>query len=144
MPVEQAEKIIATLERKREACLRTGVELQDERTALAYSAHADSDAKAKNRLEEVHALIATHASELANLDAALRAACERVVKAREHEATHRITERIRNSRAGNVEYWPGRGFSRISATLSITSMSAIVANVAVATVIRPDQYWGLA
>ena len=84
--VEKAEGVVAALERKREACLRAGVELQDERTALAFSAHADGDAKAKSRLEVVHGLIATHSSELASLDAALRAAAERLAKARQAEA----------------------------------------------------------
>jgi hypothetical protein len=50
-----------------------GTELQDERTSLAFSAHANNDAKAKSRLEEVHGLIATHASELAVLVRSLAA-----------------------------------------------------------------------
>ena len=84
--VAAAEGVVAALEAKREACVRAGVELQDERTALAFSAHADGDAKARSRLEQVHTAIATHASELASLDAALRAAGERLERARQAEA----------------------------------------------------------
>jgi hypothetical protein len=49
--------------------------------ALAYSAHADNDTKSAHRLEEVHTAIATHASTLASLDAALRAAGNKLEKA---------------------------------------------------------------
>jgi hypothetical protein len=86
MSVKEAEATIAKLEAKRAACVRQGTELQDERTSLAYSAHANNDAKATRRLEEVHAAIATHASELQSIDAALKAAAEKLAKAREHEA----------------------------------------------------------
>jgi hypothetical protein len=87
MNTKAAEKIVTDLEKKREACLRAGVEIQDERAALAYSAHANNDAKAKSRLEQVHTAIATHASELQSIDAALRAAGERLEQARAHEAS---------------------------------------------------------
>jgi hypothetical protein len=83
--LEKAQEVVTKLEAKREACIRRGTELQDERATLAYSAHANNDAKAKTRLEEVHTAIATHASELASLDAALKAAADRLEKARQHE-----------------------------------------------------------
>jgi hypothetical protein len=84
--VASAEQTLAALEVKRAACVKRGTELQDERTALAFSAHANNDAKAKTRLEQVHTAIATHASELASLDAALKSAGDRVAIARRAEA----------------------------------------------------------
>jgi hypothetical protein len=86
MSIKEAEATVAKLEAKRAACIAKGTELADERAALSYQAHAEGDAKAKNRLEAVHAAIATHASELQSLDAALRAAADRVEKARQNEA----------------------------------------------------------
>jgi septal ring factor EnvC (AmiA/AmiB activator) len=83
--LEKAEAVVAKLEAKRAQLIKSGTDLADERAALAYSAHANNDAKAKSRLEQVHSAIATHSSELASLDAALRAATERVAQARQQE-----------------------------------------------------------
>jgi hypothetical protein len=85
MSVEKAEAVVAQLEQKRSACVRHGTELQDERANVALSAHT-GDAKARKRLDEINSEIAVHSSELASLDAALRAASERLEKARQHEA----------------------------------------------------------
>lgn len=85
MSVEKAEKVVASLEAKHEACVRHGTELQAERANVALAAHT-GDAKSRKRLDEINTAIATHASELASLDAALRAAADRLTKAREHEA----------------------------------------------------------
>jgi hypothetical protein len=83
--VKKAEQTLATLEAKRAACVKRGTELADERAAVALSAHT-GDAKAAKRLAEIHTAIATHASELASFDAAIKAASERLQQARRTEA----------------------------------------------------------
>jgi hypothetical protein len=85
MTVEKAETVIADLEAKRAACVKRGTELADERAAVALAAHT-GDAKARKRLDEINAAIATHASELASFDAALKAAGERLREAQAAEA----------------------------------------------------------
>jgi chromosome segregation ATPase len=72
MSVEKAEAVVAQLEQKRAACMKHGTELQDERANVALDAHT-GDAKARQRLNEINSEIAVHASELASLDAAMRA-----------------------------------------------------------------------
>jgi hypothetical protein len=84
--LEAAEKVVRELEAKREKCLQAGVELQDERAALAYSAHADGNAKSRSRLEQVHAAIATHSSELQSIDAAIAQAKGKLAIAHRDEA----------------------------------------------------------
>lgn len=79
--VEKAEKIVADLEAKRAASIARGTALADERANTAFGAHT-GDGKAAKRLEEIHIAIATHASELASLDAALRTATDKVDTAR--------------------------------------------------------------
>jgi hypothetical protein len=80
--LEKATAIVTRLEEKRVACIRQGTDLADERANVALAAHT-GDAKAAKRLQEIHQAIATHSSELASIDAALRAAGERVVTARQ-------------------------------------------------------------
>ena len=65
------------LEQKRTAAIQRGTELADERANVALAAHT-GDQKAAHRLREIHQQIAIHASELASLDAALRAAGQKV------------------------------------------------------------------
>ncbi len=85
MSVEKAEAIVADLENKRAACVQRGTELADERANVALAAHT-GHAKAAKRLEEIHHAIVRHGSELASLDAALRAAGDRLVAAKAAEA----------------------------------------------------------
>jgi len=85
MTVKKAETVIADLEAKRAACVKRGAELADERAAVALAAHT-GDAKARKRLDEINTAIATHASELASFDAALKAAGERLLRAQSAEA----------------------------------------------------------
>jgi hypothetical protein len=64
---------------------------------VALAAHT-GDKVARKRLDEINALVTTHASELASIDAALRAAGERVVTARaaaEREAAKANAAEIR-------------------------------------------------
>src|SRR5262249_9734736 len=91
MTVEKAETVIADLEAKRAACVKRGTELADERAAVALAAHT-GDAKARKRLDEINAAIASHASELASFDAALKAAGERLLRAQSAEAKKRASK----------------------------------------------------
>jgi chromosome segregation ATPase len=84
--LKKAEAVVVQLEQKRSACIARGTELQDERANVALDAYT-SDPKARRRLDEINAAVATHASELASLDAALRVAAERLDRARAAEAT---------------------------------------------------------
>jgi hypothetical protein len=57
--VRKAEGVVASLEAKREACVRHGTELADERANVALSAHT-GDVKARQRLNEINSAIAVH------------------------------------------------------------------------------------
>src|SRR5262249_55941476 len=83
--VEKCEPTNRDLEAKRAACVQRGTELADERANVALAAHT-GDAKAAKRLAELHTAIATHASELASFDAAIKAAGERLRAAEAAEA----------------------------------------------------------
>jgi hypothetical protein len=54
MTVEKAEKVIADLQAKRARLVARGVEIGDQRAAIAYDAHASGDAKAERRLADLH------------------------------------------------------------------------------------------
>jgi hypothetical protein len=88
MNVEAAEKTVSDIEAKRAACVARGTELQEERSNIAFKVHADNDPKARARLDTLNVEIATHASELASLDSALKSAETRLEEARaaEHRA----------------------------------------------------------
>ena len=83
--VQATERVISDLEAKRVACIARGVELQDERASVAYKAHADNDPKARARLDQINVALSVHASELASLDTALKAAGEKLSQARQAE-----------------------------------------------------------
>jgi hypothetical protein len=76
--VASAQAICVDLEAKRGDAVRRGTDLADERSAIAFAAHTTRDEQATARLQEIHLAISVHASELASLDAALRAAGEKV------------------------------------------------------------------
>jgi uncharacterized protein YukE len=76
--VTAAQSVVADLEAKRGDAVRRGTDLADERSSIAFQAHTTNDAAATKRLQEIHQAIAVHASELASLDAAIRAAGEKV------------------------------------------------------------------
>jgi len=76
--VASAQSVVSDLEAKRGDAVRRGVDLADERAAIAFAAHTTQDEKATARLQEVHLAISMHASELASLDAAVRAAGTKV------------------------------------------------------------------
>jgi DNA repair exonuclease SbcCD ATPase subunit len=100
--VEQAQDVIAKLERKRAACVRRGTEWADERAATALEAHTGNKA-ARQRLDEINTALATHASELASFDAALVRAGEQLAaaqaaKAREQDCEQACEQRSAFSR----------------------------------------------
>jgi uncharacterized protein YukE len=76
--VASAQSVVADLEAKRGDSVRRGVDLADERSSIAFAAHTTSDEQANKRLQEIHLAISMHASELASLDAAIRAASNKV------------------------------------------------------------------
>jgi hypothetical protein len=95
--VDQAEKTLGTLQAKREAQSARGVELGEERAALAFAAHASADAKARKRLDEINRESALHDSELRSLDAAIAEGAKRVTAAQAAEA--QAADRVRAEEA---------------------------------------------
>jgi len=83
--IMKAELTMAGLQAKRAACVQRGTELADERANVALDAHT-GNAKARKRLDDINAAIATHASELESFDAAIRAADARLEAARQAAA----------------------------------------------------------
>jgi hypothetical protein len=83
-----AQAVVSDLEVKRTACVALGTELADERANVALAAHT-GDEQAAKRLQEIHQAIAVHGSELASLDAALRAAATKVEAAQAAVAIER-------------------------------------------------------
>jgi hypothetical protein len=75
--VSTAQAVVSDLEAKRAACVAYGTELADERGNVALAAHT-GDEQAAKRMQDIHQAIAVHGSELASLDAALRAAGAKV------------------------------------------------------------------
>jgi hypothetical protein len=78
--VGSAQSVVADLEAKRTTAIQHGTELADERANVALAAHT-GDEKAAQRLQEIHQAIAVHGRELASLDAAIRAAGDKVAAA---------------------------------------------------------------
>jgi hypothetical protein len=91
--IERAEKTLRDLRAKREAAVARGHSLGEERTQLAFGAHALGDTKSKKRLDEINRESALHESELRSLDCAISEAAERVKAAQAVEA--RKAERAR-------------------------------------------------
>jgi hypothetical protein len=85
--IRKAEKTLADLQAKRARFAARGVEIGDERAAIAYEAHASGDTMAEKRLAELHREAAKHASALAGLDAAIKTAGEKLAQAQQAEAT---------------------------------------------------------
>jgi hypothetical protein len=80
--IEAAEAIIASLEDKRLHLNARAVELADERSHLAFSAHAEGDKKARSRLDAINGEIITMSSEQASIASAIEVAAERLAVAR--------------------------------------------------------------
>jgi hypothetical protein len=72
--IEKAKTVISELERKREMCVKRGVELGDQRSAISYAAHVDNDKGSRAKLDKINIEVATYESELASIDSAIQAA----------------------------------------------------------------------
>jgi hypothetical protein len=83
--VDEELAVVVDLEKKRTAAVQRGAELADERASVALAAHT-GDQQAAEHLQEIHQAIAVHGSELASLDAAIRAAGEKVEAAQSARA----------------------------------------------------------
>jgi hypothetical protein len=108
--VASAQSVVLDLESKRAAAIQHGTDLADERSSIAFQAHTTQDEKAAKRLQEIHKLIAVHGSELASLDAALRAAVQKVdaakvVVAREAERTRILDLKKHNDEVRKLGPW---------------------------------------
>jgi hypothetical protein len=84
--IEQAEKILTELRGKREAAVAHGLSLGEERTQLAFGAHALGDTQARKRLDAINRESALHDAELRSLDCAIAEASVRVNRAQQAEA----------------------------------------------------------
>ena len=100
--IAKAEHILAGLQAKREAAVARGVVLGEERTTQAFAAHADDDAKARKRLDEINREASLHDSELRSLDAAIAEATKRVAAAQATEARQGERQRAREILAAKI------------------------------------------
>jgi chromosome segregation ATPase len=83
--INDAEKVLSELQSKRARLIARGVEIGDQRAAIAYDAHATGDTKAEKRLAELHREAAEYESQLAGLDSAIKTAGEKLAQARQAE-----------------------------------------------------------
>jgi hypothetical protein len=85
--VERAEKVLAELMDRRDACVARAGQLGEERRRLAYAAHAvGGDKTAQARLRKVNDETVLHNLELEGIDAAIAEATARVATAKQVEA----------------------------------------------------------
>ena len=82
---DEANKVLADLERKRAKAVEHWEALTAERSAISFAALAENDKDAKKRLDQIAADAFKVNGELEAIDAALRVAKERVITARAHE-----------------------------------------------------------
>jgi len=75
--IEKAATIIRDLENKRREILEKGIELADERQRISFGAFT-GDSKARKRLDEINSAMASHASEVAGIEAAIVEATARL------------------------------------------------------------------
>lgn len=81
--IEIAERIISSLQDKRDRAVKRSQEISAERAALGYSAHVDGDAKSKARLIQLSADLAAMSGEIETIDGALVEATRRAAVARQ-------------------------------------------------------------
>jgi hypothetical protein len=84
--IEQAEKTLTELRGKHEAAIAHGLSLGEERTQLAFGAHALGDTQARKRLDAINRESALHDAELRSLDCAIAEATTRVNRAQQAAA----------------------------------------------------------
>jgi hypothetical protein len=127
---ERAEKILAELRGKREAAVAHGVALGEERTRLAFGAHALGDSKSRKRLDEINRESALHDSELRSLDAAISEAAARVERAR--QAEEQAADRQRAEEARKVAHELGECFPFVDKHLAAVLKGLLAINDGVA------------
>lgn len=86
--IETAERIVGELKAKRDVLVARGIELGEQRLALAFAAHTGDD-KARKQLDAVNREDAVRDSELRSLDAAIAEATKRVAVAVAAEAVEK-------------------------------------------------------
>jgi chromosome segregation ATPase len=84
--IAKAEAVVGELQQKREALVARGVELAEQRSKIAYAAHASGDKQARAELDTINRQLAMQGSETRSLDAAIAEAEIRVERARQAEA----------------------------------------------------------
>jgi hypothetical protein len=84
--VMKAEQTLAALQAKRAAAEARAAEIAEARKVLGFKVHAAGDSKARAKLDKLNVESATHASELASLDAAIETAQRGIAEAEAAEA----------------------------------------------------------
>ena len=84
--IEKAEEILANLQAKQRGLASKAVELADERQRISFAAHANGDAKARKRLDEITAATVARQSEMASIEAAISEAEKRLAEAQRNAA----------------------------------------------------------
>src|SRR5262245_32350061 len=82
--VQKYQEALGRLQDKRTKLIERTSKLTEERSAIAFAAHATDDERAQRRLKQIHADIVSQESELASIDSAIATAAERLRLA-EHE-----------------------------------------------------------
>jgi hypothetical protein len=123
--ITKFEGITTEITRKREACVKRGTELADERASVALGAHT-GDAKAAKRLTEIHNALALHSSELASLDAAVKAAGEKLAAAERAEV--RAADRQKAEEARKLVKELGECFPFLARHLAEAARALIAIN----------------
>ena len=79
--VEKAEAVVQKLEQTQRQLAHRGIELTEERQRVSFGAHT-GDQKSRAKLDKINAEIATHASEVASIEAAISEGNDRLDEAR--------------------------------------------------------------
>jgi chromosome segregation ATPase len=84
--IETAQAAIQRLTNKQQNLVQKTIELSDERSKIAFASHAEGDAKARKRLDQINQEMATMASEHASIESAIEVATERLAAAQRETA----------------------------------------------------------
>jgi uncharacterized protein YhaN len=143
--IQKAEKVLADLQAKRARLIARGVEIGDQRAAIAYDAHATGNAKAERRLAELHREAAEYESQLAGLDAAIKTATDRLAKAQQAEA-ERTDKAAANELRKALKQFVEQGDALDTALAAVvetsTAMSALINQIhALGSAAPTGQQW---
>jgi len=96
--VKKAQHQLASLRNKRQAAEQRRLDLETEREAIALSVHGSGHHKEnRKRLDEINLAVATHSSECASIDGAIRAAAQELANATAAEAIEEQRDRARQA-----------------------------------------------